>query len=142
MANVYFKSQFLKYRKSNCKSIFASLFLKSTFAIKPFTLYQLLPAPEKASQGYFQWLDPYHIPLDSPDLGECLFWMENVQLKKYAYTEFQNIHSGFFCKKLFYKKLGSNSGKFKKLLRNWWGWDPQKFKKLEAWDLVDWLEMI
>ena len=52
------------------------------------------------------------------------------------------IHSGLFYKKLFYKKLGSNSGKFKKPLRNLWGWDPQKFKKLEAWGLVDWIEII
>ena len=43
------------------------------------------------------------------------------------------LHSGLFYKKLFYKKLGSNSGKFKKPLRNLWGWDPQKF--LETWGL-------
>ena len=47
------------------------------------------------------------------------------------------VHSGFFCKKLFYKKLGSNSEKFKKFLRNWWGWDPQIF---ETWGLrFSWL---
>ena len=28
-----------------------------------------------------------------------------------------------FYKKSFYKNLGSNSGKFKKLLRNYWGWN-------------------